>query len=36
MRAESIRLRDVGEIGDDVLRRVQRDLDREEAMLTRD
>jgi Na+/H+ antiporter len=32
-RAEVIRLRDEGEIGDEVLRRVQRDLDLEEVLL---
>ncbi len=35
-RAEFIRLRDIGEITDDVLRRVQRDLDLEEALLSRE
>jgi hypothetical protein len=35
-RAEFIRLRDIGEITDDVLRRVQRDHDLEEALLSRE
>ena len=33
-RAEVIRLRDADDIGDEVLRRVQQDLDLEEVLLT--